>query len=171
LALIKIQALLDLNPGPVAMLYISKSCPHRSQLLLQNNRVTRLHSLSNTPCPTTKTFSSAGLPSFPSICPPHHTLHILVELSLPYEYDLSACCIPQYRIPAGSSLPSEKAFANTLALQDLGYGGDISESKRYDTPCDRRCNLKIGYPLRHLIISPPIHSPTGKPVELCPSGY
>ena len=169
--LIKSKASLDLNPGSVAMLYISKSCPHRSQLLLQNNRVTRLHSLSNIPCPTTKTFSLTGLPSFPSICPPHHTLHILVELLLPYEYGLSVCCIPQPRFPAGSSSPSEKVFANTLALQDLGYGGDISESKQYDIPCDRRCDLKIEYPLTHLIISSPNHSPTGKPVELCPSGY
>jgi hypothetical protein len=66
---------------------------------------------------------------------------------------------------------SEKVFSNTLVPQDLGYGGDISESKRYDIPCDRRCDLKIEYPLAHLIISPPTHSPTGKPVELCPSGY
>jgi len=168
--LIKSQALLDLNPGSVAILGILESCPHRSQLSIQNNPVTKPHSLSSTPCPTTKTFSSGGLPSSPSAYPLHYTLHILAELSLPREYGLFACCTPQSHNPAGSSSPSEKVFANTLAPQDLGYGGDISESKRYDTPCDMRCAQNTGYPLRHLIISPPIHSPTGKPVELCPSG-
>jgi hypothetical protein len=95
----------------------------------------------------------------------------LVELSLPYEYGLSACCIPQSRIPAGSSSPSEKVFANTLALQNLGYGGDISVSRQYDTLSGKLHGLNIESPLTHLIISPPNHSPTGKPVELCPPGY
>ena len=171
MVLIKTQASLDLNPGSVAMIYISKSYPHRFPLSIQNNLVTIPHSLSNTPCPTMKTFSSGGLPSSPSAYPSHHTLHILGELSSPCEYDLSPWCMPQSRNPVGSSSPSEKVFANTPAPQDLGYGADISESRRYDTPCGRRCDLNILFPLRHLIISTPPHSPTGKPVELCPSGF
>ena len=169
--LIKNQASLDLNPGSVAMIYISKSCPHRSQLLLQSNQVTKLHSLSSIPCPTTKTFSLTGLPSSLLSYPPHHILHSSAELSLPYVYDPSVCCIPLSRIPADSSSPSEKVFANTLAPQDLGYGGDISVSRRYDTLSGRLHDLNTESPLTHLIISPPNHSPTGKPVELCPSGY
>ncbi len=170
MVLIKTQASLDLNPGSVAMSGISKSYPHRSPLLIQNIPVTRLPFLSSTVCTTTKTFSSGGLPSSPSAYPSHHTLHILEELSLPCEYGLSPWCRPQSRNPVGSSSPSEKVFANTPAPQDLGYGADISESRQYDTPCGRRCDLNILFPLRHLIISTPPHSPTGKPVELCPPG-
>ena len=150
---------------------ILESYPHQLPRLKQNNLVTKTHSLSSILCPTKKTFSVYDSPSFLSACPSLHTPHSAEGLSLPCEYDLSAGCIPQSRIPVNSQSPSEKVFANTLAPQDLGHGGDISESKRYDTPYDRRCGLNILFPPRHLNISPPTHSPTGKPVELCPTSY
>ena len=152
------------------MLSISKSYPHRSLQLLQNNPVTKPHSSPSRPSTTTKTFSLTDSPSSLLSCPLLHLLRISEVLSLPREYDPSACCIPLSHNPANSSSLSEKVFANTPALQDLGYGGDISVSIRYDILSDRLRGLSIEFPLTHLIISPPTHSPTGKLVELCPSG-
>lgn len=152
------------------MLGISKSCPHQSPQLLQNNPVTKPHSPSSRPSTTTKTFSLTDSPSSLLSCPLLHLLHISEVLSLPCEYDPSACCIPLSHNPADSSLLSEKVFANTPALQDLGYGGDISVSIRYDILSDRLRGLSIEFPLTHLIISPPTHSPTGKPRGPLPFG-
>ena len=171
MVLFETQASLDLNPGFTAMKYISESCPHRSRLLIQDIPVTGTHSLTGKLCPTTKTFSLSDLPLCLSAYPLPHTPHIGEELSLPREGDLSECCIPLSRNMVIFPSPSEKVSANTLALQDLGHGGDTSESKRYDTPYDRHCALNILFPPHPLIISPPSHSPTGKSVELCPSGY
>ena len=128
------------------MKYISESCPHRYRLLIQNIPATGTHSLSGKLCSTIKTFSLSDFPLFLSACPSPHIPHIREGLSLPCEYDLSACCIPLSRNTVSFISPPEKVSANTLALQNLGRGSDTSESKRYDTPHDRHCGLNILFP-------------------------
>jgi hypothetical protein len=54
--------------------------------------------------------------------------------------------------------------------QDSGYGGDIWVSTQYGILYDRHRVLIIESPFKQYTISPPTHSPTGRPVELCPSG-
>jgi len=141
--LIKTKASLDLNPGSAAIVHISISSSHLPPLLIQNIQATTPRSPSNTPSPTTKTFSSTCSLSSPLACLSHHLLHISVELSLPYVCDLFACYTLLSHIQPYSPRPSETAFSNIPALQDLVYGGDISVSILYDTLCDMHYDLRI----------------------------
>ena len=93
--------------------------------------------LSNIPSLTKQTFPASCSPYTVSSSQSHHLPHTSAESPSTGVYGQPVYSTQVFHTQASPSVPWGRVCLYIPVPQDSGYGGDISVSRQYDTPCDK----------------------------------